>query len=315
MRPLNSCPLTALASEFSFCPSNLQNLNTPRHLFLQPRSKFVAPYTTPRNVLQTQSPRSLSSRHKTIVPSLPSLLPKFPANPRSWDSLYTTELQNHSSDTSDVGTIWFSDSGAEDKVISLLFDKIIEEKILGPEIGLSNCSFLDLGTGNGHFLLRLRGVEEEEEEEDEKWEGRMMGVDYSEKSVEFARRIAGDKGASVEFVKWDIMSEAPEAILDGVQEGGWDVVLDKGTFDAISLSEERDERGRRVCEGYKERVMPLVREGGLVCVTSCNWTGEELRGWFEGDGLEVVGEVGYRSFVFGGEKGQTISSVCFRRVG
>ena len=142
-----------------------------------------------------------------------------------------------------------------------------------------------------------------------------MGVDYSEKSVEFARRIAGSKGVEVEFRQWDIMSSARKVILDRDQEGGWDVVLDKGTFDAISLSEEKDERGRRLCEGYKERMMPLVREGGLFLVTSCNWTGEELRAWFGGVGLSVVGEVGYRSFVFGGAKGQTISSVCFRKEG
>jgi EEF1A lysine methyltransferase 2 len=199
-------------------------------------------------------------------------------------------------------------------VLSFLDEKILEDKILGDEVTRENCCFLDLGTGNGHFLLRLRGfVEDGDGEEEEKWEARCMGVDYSAKSVEFARRIAASKGVEVEFKYFDLMSDSPSSILDGKQESGWDVVLDKGTFDAISLSEEKDDQGRRLCEGYKERVMPLVREGGLLLVTSCNWTGEELRRWFEGEGLEVVGEVRYRSFVFGGAKGQTISSVCFRK--
>jgi len=111
------------------------------------------------------------------------------------------------------------------------------------------------------------------------------------------------------------------------------VVLDKGTFDAISLSEERDGRGRRVVEGYKEGVVAVMKEGGGLLVTSCNWTEVELRGWFEdadageggdaGDGREEgQGRVGlrfersieYRSFSFGGRKGQTISSCCFRKV-
>ena len=148
----------------------------------------------------------------------------------------------------------------------------------------------------------------------------MLGVDYSEKSVEFAKRIAVDNNLGekeVDFKWWDIMSQAPSNILTGQQENGWDVILDKGTFDAISLSEEKDAQGRRICEGYKERIVPLMRKGGIFLVTSCNWTPQELKGWFEGgEGeakLSVVGEIAYRSFKFGGAVGQTISSVCFQK--
>jgi SAM-dependent methyltransferase len=189
-----------------------------------------------------------------------------------------------------------------------------------------NCTFLDLGTGNGHFLFRLREGDDEvvdNEEGQAGWGGRMLGVDYSKKSVEFARRIAGDKGVrigsgemEVEFKWWDVMSQDPvAAILEGRNERGWDVVLDKGTFDAISLSEEKDANGRRICEGYKERVVPLIREGGILLVTSCNWTEEELVAWFQGGELEYVDTIKYKSFSFGGRKGQTISSVCFRKPG
>lgn len=235
---------------------------------------------------------------------------------RSWDNLYTNEITNHSLDPSDEGTIWFDDSSAEDKAIAFLEDQILESRLLGDGVGRDNCSFLDLGTGNGHFLFRLRGGDEDAE--DSGWNGRMLGVDYSQKSVEFARRIAADKSeggqANVEFRWWDIMTQDPVAtVLEGPNENGWDVVLDKGTFDAISLSEEKDARGRRICEGYKERVVPLVKEGGIFLVTSCNWTEEELNSWFNGDELEHVDTIKYRSFSFGGRKGQTISSVCFRK--
>ncbi|RDL40743.1 Protein-lysine N-methyltransferase EFM4 [Venustampulla echinocandica] len=258
-------------------------------------------------------------------PAKPNHLEPSPLGTKEyWDNLYTTEITNHTQDKSDVGTIWFSGSSAEDKILPFLDEKIVGEKILGAEVGANNCSFLDLGTGNGHFLLRLRGVSEEDEDDDEEdgrqtWRGRMLGVDYSEKSIEFARRIVGDKKAEmeseVEFLWWDIMTQDPFAagVLSGEQGNGWDVVHDKGTFDAISLSEEQDENGRRVCEQYKEKVVPLVREGGLLLLTSCNWTAEELKAWFEGGGLRTVGEIGYRSFSFGGKKGQTISSVCFMK--
>lgn len=200
----------------------------------------------------------------------------------------------------------------------------MDEKVLGEGIGRGNCTFLDLGTGNGHFMFRLRKGEEEEEEEGEAedeihWGGRMLGVDYSQKSIEFARRIADEKefgkgSKQVEFRRWNIMTQDPAGVVLGDRnEHGWDVVLDKGTFDAISLSEEKDESGRRIFEGYKAKVVPLIREGGILLVTSCNWTEEELFAWFQGDELEYLDAIKYESFSFGGQKGQAISSVCFRK--
>lgn len=124
----------------------------------------------------------------------------------------------------------------------------------------------------------------------------------------------------MEFVEWDILHSWPLPSWPECQEGcvGFDVVLDKGTFDAVSLSHEKDDRGRRVCEGYRDRVGRLVRKGGVLVVTSCNWTEEELMGWFEGEGeggLERCGRVEYPVFRFGGRQGQSVHSVVFRRRG
>ncbi|KAI0527831.1 hypothetical protein F5B22DRAFT_632416 [Xylaria bambusicola] len=241
-----------------------------------------------------------------------------------WDELYTTELANHAHDPADTGTAWFDDSDAEAKLIEFL-----EESERAGEFGLDvrNTSFLDLGTGNGALLFALR---------DNGWEGAMLGVDYSALSVRFARRIERAR-RDVHFAEHDILHSPATALLDERYapsiRRGWDVVLDKGTFDAISLSAEtiRDDADadtRRVNEVYGTRILPLVREGGLFLITSCNWTEAELRSWFgaareilpndgEGNGywgFEVVGRVEYRSFSFGGVKGQTISSLCFRKV-
>ncbi|KAG7116591.1 Protein-lysine N-methyltransferase efm4 like protein [Verticillium longisporum] len=174
----------------------------------------------------------------------------------------------------------------------------------------------------------------------------MLGVDYSERSVALARQIAasrraaqededkhvtggegedkdaeGEGEAQIEFTEWDVLRGDFGAVLDGRQREGWSVVLDKGTFDAVCLSGEQDAAtGRRVSEGYRARVLALVKEGGLFLVTSCNWTEDELRAWFEGAGdggaagkLVMVGRVAYPSFQFGGAKGQAISTVAFQR--
>lgn len=138
----------------------------------------------------------------------------------------------------------------------------------------------------------------------------MLGVDYSLASVKLARRIAGQKNLDIEFEVWDIMGD----------ENPWlgevfDVVLDKGTFDAVSLNAEEDVDGRRICEGYRDKVEKMVKPGGRFLITSCNWTEKELGEWFGGGGLVVEGRVEYPTFSFGGMKGQSVYSVCFRRNG
>jgi hypothetical protein len=165
-----------------------------------------------------------------------------------------------------------------------------------------------LGTGNGSLLVALR---------EDGWEGVMVGVDYSDASVELARRGAGVREVEdVRFEVWDVIGgTVPKG--EWMVEGGFDVVLDKGTFDAISYSEGVDGEGRRVCEGYRERVGELVRRGGVVVVTSCNWTEEELGVWFVGGEsiFEVCGRIEYPVFRFGGKVGQSVCTVAFRRKG
>jgi len=51
------------------------------------------------------------------------------------------------------------------------------------------------------------------------------------------------------------------------------VVLDKGTYDAISLM-PGDSLGAR--HRYLDTVKSLVTPGGLFSITSCNWTKEQL---------------------------------------
>ncbi|KAL8636226.1 MAG: hypothetical protein Q9228_006358 [Teloschistes exilis] len=230
-----------------------------------------------------------------------------------WDETYTSDLTHNASKPTHIGQTWFSDSNASALTLKYLLS-------LSPPLDSASTSFLDLGTGNGEFLFLLR---------EGGFTGSMLGVDYSPASVELASRIAGQKGLSVEgeagvrFNEWDIVS----GNWADSGEGEFDVVLDKGTFDAVSLSADTDGEGRRVCEGYRAKVLPMVKVGGRFLVTSCNWTEEELKGWFEWSALEGGGKgedgggkfkwegrVEYPRFKFGGVEGQSVSGVCFKRV-
>ncbi|KAF2834525.1 hypothetical protein M501DRAFT_1001162 [Patellaria atrata CBS 101060] len=227
-----------------------------------------------------------------------------------WESAYTLELENNATDHTDVGTIWFSDASAEEKIIDFIND-LRDEELIDPD----RCSFIDVGTGNGHLLWEI-------------WEtgfrGRMLGVDYSAASVALARRIREHKalavdeeltsgeepGPDISFEEWDVLNQEPG---NWMSKGGFDIVLDKGTFDAISLSADVDGLGRRICENYSSKVEKLAKVGGLVIVTSCNWTEEELRHWFDGGELSFWRKIKYPSFQFGGNEGSKVCTLCFKR--
>ncbi|KAK3313505.1 S-adenosyl-L-methionine-dependent methyltransferase [Apodospora peruviana] len=231
-----------------------------------------------------------------------------------WDNLYKTEISNHADNPTDEGTVWFDDSDAQAKIVEFLDDNYDHLKPCA--------SVIDLGCGNGSLPFALR---------EDGWTGRLLGVDYSELSIKLATQLQSTRRQEeddcdlkeVEFKTWDLLKDDPQSLQE--EGGGWDVVLDKGTFDAISLSEEKDaQTGRPICEGYADKVVRIMKTGAIFLVTSCNWTETELKGWFEADTyadgngnqekrvkLRQVGRVEYRTYEFGGVKGQTISSVCF----
>ncbi|OJD17780.1 hypothetical protein AJ78_02132 [Emergomyces pasteurianus Ep9510] len=260
-------------------------------------------------------------------------------------------------DDDDPGTSWFTEHNAPEKVMRFLTSQSFP---LAPcnntqSQSQSQPKILDLGTGNGSMLALLR-------DEGGFTGGQLVGVDYSPKSIELARRLHESSSPSaaqdeadttppaIRFEVWDIFDKRAVQDLDWfpATQGGFDIVLDKGTFDAISLSAEEivdesavgktggggggenvDMKGsrtvqKRVCESYPGIVRGLVRKGGFLVVTSCNWTEEELIRWFtrreegegreQGDRLVVWDRVEYPKFRFGGQEGQGVCTVCFRRV-
>jgi EEF1A lysine methyltransferase 2 len=57
----------------------------------------------------------------------------------------------------------------------------------------------------------------------------------------------------------------------------YDVCIDKGTYDAISLNPDNSLVQR---QKYKQSIGQLVKPFGLFIITSCNWTESELVDYF-----------------------------------
>lgn len=54
---------------------------------------------------------------------------------------------------------------------------------------------------------------------------------------------------------------------------GFDVCIDKGTFDAIALNPDNFNDGKKL---YIQSLRQALKWEGFFAVTSCNWTREEL---------------------------------------
>lgn len=189
----------------------------------------------------------------------------------------------------------------------------------------------ELQGSRGHAAYRTDsededGFDTDDDEEEEEQEG--GGTDFD-------AVIQAGRNAPIQFEEWDILGSKASLSPSGdtitpssddetlpwfpYEQGGFDIVLDKGTFDAISLADNAETSG--VCERYPDIARRLLRRGGFLVVTSCNWTEEELVKWFTSTGasgldrLVVWGRVEYPRFRFGGQEGQGVCTVCFQRVG
>jgi EEF1A lysine methyltransferase 2 len=159
----------------------------------------------------------------------------------------------------------------------------------------------------------------------------MVGVDYSKASVRLAEELGKNREGcqDIKFETMDIIRDDPPT-QEWWHKNAFDLVLDKGTFDAISLSDEvigsfggdHSQAGQpltRIHTLYPSRALSMVKPGGFLLVTSCNWTQEELIHWFtagttgSNHGTSVWKRIEYPRFKFGGQEGQGVSTVCFRK--
>lgn len=213
-----------------------------------------------------------------------------------WDNIYGEELSNFD-EIGDEGEVWFGQESV---------DKM-KDWALKHAPPATDPFIVEIGVGNGNLLFALL-----EEGYNAK---RMAGVDYSPDAIRLARSIAQTKEAEdITFESSDFLND--ELLkLDDMDGQGWDLVLDKGTYDAMALA-EKDATGRKPCDVYPSRVAVVLKPGGYFLITSCNFTYEELVRIFatQETGLTFHSQVKHQSISFGGVTGSTYCTVAFRKV-
>lgn len=139
---------------------------------------------------------------------------------------------------------------------------------------------LECGSGNGTLLLSFLTSPSGSKPQS----FHLTGIDYSDGAIELARGVEASRRAALDDDDEDVVRNEVEIgwrqgdfLRDTIDEE-WDLVLDKGTFDALALSDKVVEGdGRLPSRVYPEKVARLVREGGVFLITSCNFTEEEIR--------------------------------------
>ena len=118
----------------------------------------------------------------------------------------------------------------------------------------------------------------------------MVGVDYSQDAIELARKVLHANDVPDAIVHLIVGDVASRGFTDQVLSEKFDLVHDKGTYDAVSLcsSDARLE--------YIISIRGLLSVGGIFMITSCNWTMDELMIQFTKEGRSIDSR---RSMMFG----------------
>lgn len=146
----------------------------------------------------------------------------------------------------------------------------------------------------------------------------LTGIDYSPSSIKLAAQICPNLA--------DQLFQADILKSDERFAAKYKIAMDKGTFDAISLTPSDKETA---IAKYSQNVAQMLeKKGDYLFITrweevfgslkvwfrfSCNWTTDELKKHFAKQ-FELVTELKVPKFKFGGKEGSSTVSVLFSKL-
>lgn len=202
-----------------------------------------------------------------------------------WDELYRKEKNQFCNNIQLGGEIWFGQQ-VQDKVINYI-NKLYSNNF--------DVKIIDIGCGNSEFLFALQKQNY----------NNLTGIDYSKESIEFViekckKLFAKDN--LFELYEIDLNSKN---INNYLKEKKFNLIHDKGTFDAFMLLESNN------YINYVNYIKELADKDNLMIITSCNFNKEELLYYFK-NSIELIDEISYKKFSFGGSSGQTVTTLVFK---
>ncbi|CAD5209644.1 unnamed protein product [Bursaphelenchus okinawaensis] len=213
-----------------------------------------------------------------------------------WDQRYQQDLKTFE-DCGEEGEIWFG-KAAENRIVKFV-EKYCSEYT----------RILDLGCANGSLLRKLYC----------KKFRYVSGVDYSEAAIKLARECIEKDESLKESSSFPIHIPlevadltSPSTLPESLKEE-FDVLIDKGTWDAMSLG---NADVKKYIQCHFALYNKLVTADHYFIIVSCNFTVEELVKLFTKDGDYCMVEElpNTNTFSFGGKAGKTTSGVVFKRI-
>lgn len=158
----------------------------------------------------------------------------------------------------------------------------------------------DIGCGNGLILFQLA----------KRKFLNLFGIDYSEKAIEFClvQQDKSDEASTIEFKIIDILNQS----LDK----NFNVLIDKGTYDAICLTPNSDINLTR--DKYFQFLTKHLNIDGYFIIFTCNFTKDEMLNFLCNKNrvnevyFELIHEFDAPKLSFGGHTGQQVTGLIFR---
>ncbi|RWS29288.1 protein-lysine N-methyltransferase METTL10-like protein [Leptotrombidium deliense] len=206
-----------------------------------------------------------------------------------WQDVYRNELECFN-DHGERGEVWFGKSVAKN-IVQWLCNHV--EK---------SVSIIEIGSGNGQLLMDLSKCGFKT----------LFGIDYSSEAIHFSKllRDSLQMSDSIEFEEADFLVYNFQE--SSVLSKQYDIVIDKGTFDAICLNPDANDEQIKVT--YYTNICKYLKRNGLFMLTSCNWTKSEILDQISAAkcSLTLFDEIETPKFTFGGNTGNKVVSLIFK---
>ena len=221
-----------------------------------------------------------------------------------WDDFYNTELENFENN-GNCGETWFGKPnthkiiewiaercGKTSKFLLVIYNLFM---ILFGSTGL----ICDIGCGNGYMLSKLacKGF----------LTSMLVGIDYSEQAINFCKKLYSQND-----ITKDIRFEVVDILQNNFTSEKFDIIIDKGTYDAICLMPNGDIQLNRQKYWYFI-TKHLKNENSYFVIMSCNFTKEELLKFLlQNDAFQLIHEFETPKLLFGGKEGSQVTGLVMK---